>query len=213
MLGPHAPLPADLYAAKVKVVFPCGPFRQDDRIILPKLIQSRGPWLANGLFCPIRSSLTMASSEALVPSAALSPSSSRTCPATWSGLAPRASPIYSVCLSLRAVFRTPAFRMAAYDRCFTTRTGLRHFRIGSAPAIPHRRFSWGRVTRLQSSFYTTARRLACPTPTRAFTFELAPPESPTESVEYNYTGKQSTPVTGLSPARHTALWAANEDTK
>jgi hypothetical protein len=29
-----------------------------------------------------------------------------------------------------------------------------------------------------------------------------------EGVEYDYTGIQSIPVTGLSPARHTALWAA-----
>ena len=34
-----------------------------------------------------------------------------------------------------------------------------------------------------------------------------------EDVEYNYMGLQSIPMTGLSPARHTALWAANETTR
>jgi len=35
-------------------------------------------------------------------------------------------------------------------------------------------------------------------------------ESPQPNVEYNYAGKQPIPATGLSPARHAALWAANE---
>lgn len=33
------------------------------------------------------------------------------------------------------------------------------------------------------------------------------------NVEYNYMGRQSIPMTGLSPARHAALWAANEVTR
>ena len=40
-----------------------------------------------------------------------------------------------------------------------------------------------------------------------------PRESPLSDVEYNYTGKQPIPVTGLSPVRHAALWAANRDTE
>lgn len=36
-------------------------------------------------------------------------------------------------------------------------------------------------------------------------------ESPQPNVEYNYAGKQSIPAAGLSPARHAALWAANEE--
>ena len=76
-----------------------------------------------------------------------------------------------------------------------------------------RRFTRGRVTRLQSSLHATARRFASPTPARTFTFELSPPESPRRGVEYDYAGKQSIPVTGLSPARNAALWAANQGTK
>ena len=63
--------------------------------------------------------------------------------------------------------------------CFTIHAGLRRIRNGSASTKPHRRFSCGRVTRLQGSFaITTAQRLACPSPTRTFTFELSPVRSP-----------------------------------
>ena len=68
----------------------------------------------------------------------------------------------------------------------------------------------GRVTRLQSSLYATAWQLASPSPTRAFTSELSSLRSPQRDVRYNYMGKQSIPMTGLSPVKNTALWAANE---
>jgi len=202
----------DLYAAKAMISSTYGPYGHDRRCPLIPALQSRGPWpwLAAGLCCPSRSMLTTASSETLVPTTALSSSSSRLRPTTLYGLVTRASPIYSVCLSLRAAFRTPAFRTAACDCSFTARTGLNHLCTGSAPAVPRRRFSRGRVTRLQSSLNATARRVARPSPTRTFTFELSSQESPPRNVEYNYTGTQSIPVTGLSPARHTALWAANK---
>jgi hypothetical protein len=38
-------------------------------------------------------------------------------------------------------------------------------------------------------------------------------ESPHPNVEYNYAGKQPIPATGLTPARHAALWAANRGTE
>src|SRR5262249_39537214 len=41
------------------------------------------------------------------------------------------------------------------------------------------------------------------------TIELALDGSPRTSVDYDYAGKQPIPAAGLSPARHTALWAAN----
>ena len=72
------------------------------------------------------------------------------------------------------------------------------------------RFSRGRVTRLQSSLYVTARSVVSPSPARTFTAELSPNESPQLDVDYNYAGKQSIPATGLSPVRYAALWAANE---
>ena len=68
----------------------------------------------------------------------------------------------------------------------------------------------GRLTRLQISLYATARWIACPSPARTFTFELSSLESPHSDVEYNYTDKQPISVTGLSPVRYAALWAATE---
>ena len=38
-----------------------------------------------------------------------------------------------------------------------------------------------------------------------------PGESPHPDVEYDYAGKQPIPAAGLTPARHAALWAANEE--
>ena len=127
-------LPASLYAAIVSNSSLLWPFRAS--LARPSFLtfQSRGPSLSAGLCCPCGSSLTMASSETLAPSAALSSSPGRPCPTAFSGLGSRASPLYSVCLSLRATFRTPAFRMAAPDCSFTIRSGLHHLRTGSAPA-------------------------------------------------------------------------------
>lgn len=65
------------------------------------------------------------------------------------------------------------------------------------------------VTKLQSSLYATAWKLARPSPTRTFTTELPPCESPQQDVSYNYTGKQPIPVTRLPLARYRALWAAS----
>ena len=95
--------------------------------------------------------------------------------------------------------------------CFTTRSDLRHLRIGSASTDTHTVDSRvSRVTRLQGSFsLTTAQRVARPSPTRTFTFELSPVGSLQASVENNYAGKQPIPAAGLSPARNKALWAAN----
>jgi len=121
---------------------------------------------------------------------------------------PRGSPLYSTRPSLRATSLTPADRSAASGCCFAGRISLRRHQTGSASAGPCRRFSHGRVTRLQSSLNAAARSFAGPSPTRAFTFELSPRGSPQRSVEYNYAGKQPIPAAGLAPAGHAALWAA-----
>ena len=129
-----------------------------------------------------------------------------------SGRDARGSPIYSLFLYLRAALRTPVNRMAAsgcaspFALAFVASIRTRHPQssriIGSGV---------GSVTRLQGSFYTAARRLARSSPTRAFTLELSPAGSLQTSVEYDYTGKQPIPATGLSPARNKALWAANRE--
>jgi hypothetical protein len=94
--------------------------------------------------------------------------------------------------------------------CFIIHASLRPIRTGSAstssPPIGSREES---VTRLQGSLDATAQRLARPSPTRTFTFELSPAGSLRTDVEYNYAGKQPIPATGLTPVRNKALWAAN----
>jgi hypothetical protein len=121
---------------------------------------------------------------------------------------PRGSPLYSACPSLRATSLTPADPSAASGCCFADHSSLHLLLTGSASAIHASRFTRGRLTRLQSSLYAAARSFAGPAPTRAFTFELSPRESPHWSVEYNYVGKQPIPTAGLAPAGHAALWAA-----
>jgi hypothetical protein len=60
---------------------------------------------------------------------------------------------------------------------------------------PHRshlnRYTWAALSRLQNSLHAAARRVACPSPTRTFTFELSFHESPHQNVEYVYAGKSS----------------------
>ena len=56
----------------------------------------------------------------------------------------------------------------------------------------------------------TAHMIASPHQQGTFTVELSPGGSPRPDVDYDYTGKQPIPAAGLTPARHTTLWAANE---
>ncbi len=151
----------------------------------------------------------MASSESLSVSWRFIDSSSGLRPTGGSKLTARASPLYSANLCQRAAFLTPVNRALANGCYFGARTSLRRFRRGSAFTSPRRRFSRGRITRLQSSLYATARWLARPAPTRAFTFELSSGSSPRPDVEYNYAGRQPIPAAGLAPVRFAALWAAD----
>ena len=80
----------------------------------------RGPWLAIGLCCPDRSSLTTASSEPLNSSPPLMVSRRgllhpRKSAFRWES---RGSPIYSVRLCSRAASLTPVTPMSANDCCF-----------------------------------------------------------------------------------------------
>ena len=92
-----------------------------------RAFQSRGPWLANRFYCPAGSSLTMASSAPLHPSCRFMDYAAGLRPTICSGLGSRGSPIYSACLSLRAVFHTPLDRKGAFDRFFPSRIGLHQF--------------------------------------------------------------------------------------
>jgi hypothetical protein len=77
---------------------------------------------------------------------------------------------------------------------------------------PHAlRFSRGKRNEAArfASCYGPEESLALPRQGRLLSsFHLV--ESPQPNVEYNYAGKQPIPAAGLTPARHAALWAANE---
>ena len=162
---------------------PCSPRGQYSGISFGSF-RSRGPWLFSRLCCPAESSLTMASSEALGPSRRFMYYPAGLCPC---GPGSRDSPIYSACPSLRAVSRTPSDRMglgcgSSIRAAFATSVGLG---IRSAMQVDSRTAV---LTRLQNSLYAAARRVARPSSTRAFTFELSFHESPQKNVEYNYAG-------------------------
>ncbi len=110
--------------------------------LLPWSIQSRGPWLLNRLCCPVKSMLTMTSSETLSPFCRLIFFVlADLFPTVAYGLGPRGSPIYSACLFHRAISGTPALRSVAFSCFFTDRNSFRHLRRSSASATCARRFS------------------------------------------------------------------------
>jgi hypothetical protein len=164
---------------------PCSPRGQYGGISFGSF-RSRGPWLVSGLCCPAKSSLTMASSEALGPSRRFMYYPAGLCPR---GPGSRDSPIYSACPSLRAVFRTPSDRMGLGCGS-STRVAFAKSVQARRPRCHASRFTHGRITGPQSSLDAAARRVACPSSTRAFTFELSFHESPQKNVEYNYAGHQ-----------------------
>jgi len=53
-------------------------------------------------------------------------------------------------------------------------------------------------------------RFAGPAPARTFTSKLSSPKVTSRKRRIYYAGIQSIPAAGLTPARHAALWAANE---
>ena len=130
---------------------------------------------------------------------------------SYPGLPLRGSPIYSARLSLRAVFYTPLDQEGASDHFLPSRVGLRQFRNVSASKISHAiRFDVGGFTRLQSLLHVTARQVCLPCIGQDFYARACTSFVTIGSVEYYYTGIQSTPVAGLSPAERAALWAASE---
>ncbi len=126
----------------------------------------------------------------------------------------RGSPIYFARLYPRAALRTPVDCAIAPDCYFIAHTSLRHFRTGSAPTLSTKSGSLWRVNEAASFAlcYGPSGLLAPPRPGLLLS-SFHPRGSLLGDVEYNYMGLQSIPMTGLSPARHAALWAANETTR
>jgi len=187
-----------LYAAKAVPLCFCGPFGHVWRSRIPTAIQSRGPWLPGALCCRSRSSLTMASSEAVCASQclvffvhwvfALRPRmgwhrqipqfAPRTCDTVPSPVPRRSRQVHMVVSSLTVL----AFAVSALAR---------------QPHPTHAGSHVGCVTRLQSSLHATARCLASSSPARTFTIELSPDGSPQSDVDYNYTANNQLPQPDL----------------
>ncbi len=170
-------------------------------------------WLASRLCCPARSMLTTTSSETLIPSRRLICFVLTGLGLTVSyRLKTRGSPIYSACLFHRATSGTPAFRLAT-NRCYiTNRSSFRHLHKGSANASCVRRFSRRSCNEAASSSLSLRPDGLLALHRQGLLLSsLRLTRSPLNDVEYNYTGKQLIPATGLTPARHAALWAANEE--
>src|SRR6266700_4037432 len=127
----------------------------------------------------------------------------------------RDGPQFTLCVcALRAVFRTPMDCAAALGCFFTAHTGLRRICTGSASTSPRTTVpAWlcneaakfplwygpmsllalHRQGRLRSSFHLLSRLI--------------------ETSNITTRANSQFPAAGLSPARHTALWAANRRTR
>ena len=139
--------------------FRSGPFGQSAPTTSDHDRESSGPWLPVRLYCPVGSSLTMATSAPLPATQRLMDYSVRLRDQPASR---RESPIYS------ANPFTPCRRPYSggprdcIRRCLRGGCCLRQIRIGSATTIPTNSERVGRVTKLQHSLYATAWRCCSP---------------------------------------------------
>ena len=188
----HAPY--NLYATKATAHSSYGPIGHVKRSKIAAARQSRGPWLSGVLCCHTRSLLTMASSESVCPFQcliffvhwifALRPRMG------WYRQIPQFAPrIYN------SVPSSVPRRSCRVPMVVSSPTVIT-FAISAVARQPHPTHAGshvGRVTRLQSSLYATARSLASPSPARTFTTELPPDGSPRSDVDYNYTANNQLP--------------------
>ncbi len=174
-------------------------------------IPSRGPWLPCGLCCPAGSLLTMASCAPLALTQPLMNLRSGPPAQGPASGGEQEGPQFNrhVC----SYVPSPEPRW----------TGRLHSAVTSPTVIAFAKFAVARHPQDHARWFlrescneadriacATARTIASPHQHGTFTVELSPSESPRPDVDYDYTGKQPIPAAGLSPARHTAVWAANE---
>ena len=192
---------------------PCGQDLPKGRLRrkFPKTLPSRGPWLASGLCCPAGSSLTMTSSAPLSSTRQLMDSLSSH-PARLGGR--REGPQFTrrVC----SCVPSPEPRWTGRLQLAVASPTALAFALFAEARHPQCHASWfarGLCNEADRFTFATARTVASPSPTRTFTIELSSTGSPHSDVDYDYTGKQPIPAAGLSPARHSAIWAANKATQ
>ena len=137
--------------------------------------RSSGPWLLGRLYCPARSSLTMATSAPLIATQRIMDyfAKLRVQPASHRG-----SPIYSVNPFTPCRRPYPGGPNDCTQRCLHRWFCLRRISTGSTTTDPTTPNQVGSVTRLQRSLHATAWRVACPASARTFTTELSRAGSP-----------------------------------
>ena len=169
---------------------------------------SRGPWLAGGLCCPVRSSLTTASSETLNPSPQLMNSLRRLLHPRKSASGGNLEVPHFTPLDCARV-PSPLPRWPRRVQMTVASSSVLAFTFWAQVRRSHWSFRGCRVHSELKPWLILRPASWLALLSRTFTFELALAGSPRASVEYNYVGKQSIPTTGLSPASPTALWAAD----
>jgi len=185
---------SNLYATKAAALGSYSPIGHFRRSQIATARQSRGPWLSGVLCCHARSLLTMASSESVCPFQcliffvhwilALRPRMG------WYRQIPRFAPRIYDSVPSSVPRRSCRVHLVVSS---PTVIAFAIFAVARQPHPTHTGSHVGRVTRLQSSLYATARSLASPSPAKTFTIELSPDGSPRSDVDYNYAANNQLP--------------------
>jgi len=139
-------------------------------------LPSRGPWLASGLCCPTRSSLTMASSETLVSSRRLMLYTAGLCGPTTSHGRPEV-PQFTLRVSTHVPHSVPRWTARLLLTVASSHIlAFAIFALARRPPCPQNPVHCGVLTRLQVSLYATARRVCLPRPGQDFYFRAFIPQ-------------------------------------
>ncbi len=178
-------------------------------------IPSRGPWLPCGLCCPAGSLLTMASCAPLALTQPLM--DLRLGPPTQGPASggEQEGPQFNWCVCSCVPSPGPRWTSRLHVAVASpTVLAFANFAVARHPQDHARWFLRESCNEAGSgSLCGTAHMIASPHQQGTFTVELSPGGSPRPDVDYDYTGKQPIPAAGLTPARHTTLWAASRNTR
>ena len=141
-------------------------------------------------------------------------------PRLWSGapaygLFPARSPVPELpqftprVYSDRVASRTPAVPSAAFDCCLAAGAAFAVSASARQPQCQTFRTGLNGVTRLQNSLHAATRSFCLPCPGQDFYDRASTADVAIQRRRLSLHGFQSIPVTGLSPARLMALWAAS----
>ena len=184
----------NLYATRAEKPCSCGHKACIAEPVTSTAFPVQRPLARRALCCRSRSSLNMASSEAVCPFQcliffvhwifALRPRMG------WN----RQIPQFAPCICNVVPSSVP--RRSCRVHMVVSSSTILAFAISAMARQPlptHAGSHVGCVTRLQSSLYATARHLVSPSPARTFTIELSSDGSPLSDVDYDYTANNQLP--------------------